>query len=166
MSSSNAALPDLERRLQSFIHHEARLLDEGRLDDWDCLFAPEGRYWLPASVDATDPIRQASHLYDDRLLRRVHIERLRSSHAHSQQPPGRCHHLLQVPEVVEIDEPGSTCRTRTSFIYTELRSGRTVSLPGVAWHTLRRSDESFLIVLKRVDLLHAAEALPAVESYI
>ena len=66
----------------------------------------------------------------------------------------------------EADEAGNVYRLRTPFLYTELRAGRTVTLPGVARHTLRRTGSGFLIVLKRVDLLHADEALPAVEFYI
>lgn len=157
---------ELERALCAVVVAEARLLDEGRFDEWEAMFAEDGFYWLPASLHATDPLREASHLYDDRLLRRVHIERLRSSHAHSQQVPGRCHHLLQASEVREADEARGVYRLRTGFLYTELRAGRTVTLPGVAHHHLRRAGEGFLIVLKRVDLLHAAEALPAVEFYV
>ena len=43
---------------------------------------------------------------------------------------------------------------------------RTVSLPGIAWHDLRLIDGQLRIQLKRVDLLHAAEALPALEFYV
>jgi 3-phenylpropionate/cinnamic acid dioxygenase small subunit len=164
--SEQIVSPDLERLLQAVVVREARLLDEQRLDEWDALFADDGVYWLPASPEAQDPRLEASHLYDDRMLRRVHIERLRSAHAYSQQPPGRCHHLLQTPEVLEANLAGDCFYLRTAFLYTELRAGRTVTLPGVAHHRLRRAASGFLIVLKRVDLLHAGEALPAVEFYI
>ena len=164
--SAQTTSTELEQALQALVVREARLLDEQRLDEWDALFAEDGHYWLPASLEAKDPLREASHLYDDRMLRRVHIERLRSAHAHSQQPRGRCHHLLQTPEVLEASSTDDRFQLRTSFIYTELRAGRTISLPGVAHHRLRRTADGFLIVLKRVDLLHAAEPLPAVEFYI
>ncbi len=164
--SEQGVSPDLARLLQSVVVREAQLLDEQRLDEWDALFADDGIYWLPASPAVQDPRLEASHLYDNRMLRRVHIERLRSAHAHSQQPAGRCHHLLQTPEVIEADLPGGSFNLRTPFLYTELRAGRTVTLPGVAHHRLRRVTSGFLIVLKRVDLLHAGEALPAVEFYI
>jgi 3-phenylpropionate/cinnamic acid dioxygenase small subunit len=156
----------LERELTAFVLHEARLLDEQRLEDWNALFAPDGWYWLPAHASHTDPLLQASHLYDDRMLREVHIARLRSAQAHSQQSPGQCHHLMQKPQIENIDPANARYRLRTAFIYTELRSGRTVSLPGVAWHDLRSIDGQLRIQLKRVDLLHAAESLPAVEFYV
>lgn len=150
--------------LQHFVAEEARLLDEGRFDEWDALFAEDGWYWLPASPDYTDPLHQASHLYDDRLLRQVHLQRLRSERAHSQQPPGRCHHLLQPSQL--LGQNGALYTLRTPFIYTELRGGRTTQLPGTARHELRATPEGLRIVLKRVELLHAAEALPAIEFYI
>ena len=152
--------------LVDFVVREARLLDERRWQEWLDLFDPQGWYWLPADADHTDPLRQASHLYDDALLRRVRIERLLNPQAHSQRPPGRSHHLLQTPEVLELDGPSNRFELRTPFLYTELRAGHTVSLPGVARHTLCVSEGHLRILLKRVELLQAAEALPAIEFYI
>ena len=148
-----------------FVRWEARLLDEARYDEWLSLFAPDGRYWLPVSPTATDPLREASHLFDDDMLRRVRVARISSAHAHSQRPPGRSHHLLQEPEWME-DDGGDRFVLRTSFLYHELRAGHTLSLPGVAWHSLAGTDQGFRILMKRVDLLHAGEPLPAVELYI
>lgn len=152
--------------LQQFVAHEAQLLDEQRLDEWAALFAPDGWYWLPADTANTDPLAQASHLYDDALLRDVKIRRLRSPQAHSQQPPGRCHHLLQVSQVLAGDAEANRFELRTPFVYTELRAGRSITLPGTARHTLRVHEGQLRITLKRVDLLHAAEPLPAIEFYL
>ncbi|MBL8340712.1 MAG: phenylpropionate dioxygenase [Rubrivivax sp.] len=153
-------------QLRAFVSHEARLLDEQRLEEWNALFAPGGWYWLPASPACTDPLREASHLYDDDLLRRVKIARLVHPAAHSQQPRGRCHRLLQESDVLQRDATGNRFELRTPFIYTELRASRTVMLPGVAWHQLVVHQGALRIALKRVDLLHADEALPAIEFYV
>lgn len=152
--------------LARFVAHEARCLDERRWTEWNDLFAPDGWYWLPASMDHQDPLAQVSHLYDDAVLRGVRLARLQSPQAHSQKPPGRCHHLLQATDVMSTDAAVQRYETRTPFIYTELRAGHTVTLPGVARHTLRVLDGALRIALKRVDLLHAAEPLPAIEFYI
>jgi 3-phenylpropionate/cinnamic acid dioxygenase small subunit len=153
-------------RLSAFVAHEARLLDERRWAEWNALFTPDGIYWLPAVPAATDPLAQASHLHDDHLLRAVRLQRLQSPAAHSQQPPGRCHHLLQASEVLASDADANRFELRTPFIYTELRAGRTVTLPGVAWHRLCVHEGSLRMALKRVDLLHADQPLPAVEFYV
>lgn len=152
--------------LRAFVAHEAQLLDEQRLDEWNALFAPGGWYWLPASPKHADPLAEASHLYDDDLLRRVKIARLAHAAAHSQQPRGRCHHLMQASQVLRLDTAANRFELRTPFIYTELRAGSTVTLPGVAWHQLGVHEGTLRIALKRVDLLHADEALPAVEFYV
>lgn len=158
--------PPSAAELVAFVAHEACCLDEQRWDDWAALFAADGWYWLPADTAHSDPLAQASHLYDDALLRSVKLQRLQSPQAHSQKPAGRCHHLLQRSALHVYDPAANHYTLRTPFIYTELRAGHTVSLPGVAWHRLRVHDASLRIVLKRVDLLHAAEPLPAVEFYI
>ena len=152
--------------LRQFVAHEARCLDERRYDEWNALFAPGGWYWLPASATHTDPLAQASHLYDDDMLRRVKLARLQSPVAHSQQGGVHCHHLLQASEVLRHDAAGNRFELRTPFIYSELRAVRTTTLPGVAWHQLLVHEGALRIALKRVDLLHAAEALPAVEAYV
>lgn len=153
-------------QLADFVAHEARLLDEQRWEEWNALFADDGWYWLPASPTARDPLDEACHLYDDHLLRAVRLQRLRSPQAHSQRPPGRCHHLLQPPTLLERDDTAGRFELRTPFLYTELRAGRTTTLPGTARHTLVLVNGALRIRLKRVDLLHADEPLPAVEFYL
>lgn len=155
-----------ERTLSAFVRMEAQLLDEARYDEWNALFAADGIYWMPLSPSASNPRLEASHLFDDKVLREVRLARLRSPHAHSQQPPGRSHHLLQQSDVLELDVHQGRARVRTAFIYHELRAGRTVILPGVAWHSLVRDSEGWKIAVKRVDLLHSNEPLPAVEFYV
>jgi 3-phenylpropionate/cinnamic acid dioxygenase small subunit len=113
--------------LQAFVAFEARCLDERRWDEWAALFTPDGWYWLPADVRHTDPLAEASHLYDDRLLREVRLRRLSDPQAHSQRPPGAAHHLLQASELLGADEAAGRYELRTPFIYTELRAGRTTA---------------------------------------
>jgi 3-phenylpropionate/cinnamic acid dioxygenase small subunit len=96
----------------------------------------------------------------------VKLKRLRDSRAHSQQPPGRSHHLLQRTSVQRIDATANRFELRTPFLYHELRAGRRVSLPGVAWHHLTVEDGRLKMRLKRVDLLQADQPLPAVEFYL
>lgn len=152
--------------LVDFVAEEAWLLDARRWDDWAALFTADGRYWMPAEPEQPDTPDRVSLLDDDALLRSVKLARLRDARAHSQQPPGRSHHLLQAATVVAMDAPGNRFELRTPFVYTELRSGRTVSLPGVAWHHLVVDAGRLKMRLKRVDLLHADQPLPAVEFYL
>ncbi len=105
-------------QLVDFVQAEARLLDAKRFDDWNTLFTDDAFYWLPATPDQPDPDNWTSHLYEDKLLRDVRIERLKSARAFSQQPPSRCHHLLQLPHIL----PDRRCdRTRHIIFVGEIQ---------------------------------------------
>ena len=97
-------MSDITRQdLIDFVVREARLLDAKRYEEWNALFADDGYYWVPLVPDQEDGTQHTSHLYEDKLLRELRIERLKSPRAFSQQPPSRSHHLLQTPTVEEFD---------------------------------------------------------------
>lgn len=153
-------------QLAEFVYVEARLLDAKRFDEWNALFTEDGFYWLPATPNQPDPDNHTSHLYEDKLLRDVRIERLKSPRAFSQQPPSRCHHLLQAPRV-EVFEPGDNRFVlRTEFHYTESQGDNVQFYVGSAFHHLCVRDGALRITLKRVDLLNCDAALPAVQLFI
>ena len=145
-----------------FVIREARLLDEKRFDEWYELFAEDGHYWVPASPDQPDPLNHNSLAYEDKLLLKLRIERLKQPNAYSQKPASRCHHLLQAPEI-EKSEKGEFL-IRTSFIYTETRGDESQRYAAVAWHTL--VGEPLRIRLKRVDLLNCDAALPSIQLFL
>jgi 3-phenylpropionate/cinnamic acid dioxygenase small subunit len=155
-----------EQDLARFVVREARLLDEGRLDEWFALFADGGHYWVPLSHGQTDPVLHNSLAYEDTLLLRLRIERLKSPRAFSQQPPSRCHHLLQQPEVDRLDNAANTYVTRTPLLYSETRAGTTLRLAATVYHTLAVIDGALRIRLKRVDLLECETALPSVQLFV
>ncbi len=95
---------------------------------------------MPLVPDQEDGINHTSHLYEDKLLRDLRIERLKSPRAFSQQPPSRCHHLLQTPTVEEVDEAGNRFVLRTEFHYTESQGDELQFYVGTCFHhlTLRR----------------------------
>lgn len=148
--------------LQRFIYDEARLLDTRRYDEWYELFADDGRYWVPLSSDQTDGKTEQSISYEDKLLLRVRVERLKSPKAYSLSPPVTCQHVLQAPTVERTDDAANHYSTRTPFMYAELKGDDQLVLFGTVSHHLRVTDDGLRIVLKRVDLLNAGAALPAI----
>src|SRR5437773_668151 len=42
-------------RCEQFLLHEARLLDEGKFDDWLALFTADGWYWVPSEPEQDNP---------------------------------------------------------------------------------------------------------------
>ena len=154
-----------EKELARFIRHEARLIDEKRLDEWLELFAEDGHYWVPATPGQPDPLRHNSLAYEDKLLLRLRVERLKSPRAYSQKPASRCHHILQTPEVEKRDDARGEYLVRTQFIYTETKGDESQRYAGTAWHTLVGSAGSLRIRLKRVDILNCDAALPSIQLF-
>lgn len=147
-----------DQALIEFVYREARLLDEGRFDDWLALFAPDGRYWMPLVPGQTERRLHTSLLDEDPLLLRIRIERLRNARTFSQQPRSRCHHLLQQPTVEERDVVAGRFTLRTAFHYVEARGDEQTLFAGWTRHTLRATAAGLRIELKRVDLLNCDAA--------
>ena len=149
---------------QDFIAHEAQLLDAQRYDEWLALFADDGRYWVPLRGAAQEEGALHNALADeDRLLLSLRIERLKNPRAHSQHPASRCQHVLQAPIQLKAEE--GDAELRTPFLYIESRGERQLMLAGSYTHRLTRVADDWRIRLKRVDLLDAGKALPAIQLF-
>jgi 3-phenylpropionate/cinnamic acid dioxygenase small subunit len=156
-----------ERELADFVVREARLLDERRYEEWNALFTDDAIYWVPLVPDQPEGLDHTSHLYEDKLLRELRIERLKSPRAFSQQPPTRSLHLLQAP-TVEPDDPARPDErlVRTVFHYTESQGDELNTFVGVCRHRLVVEGAMLRIRQKRVDLINSDAALPAVQLFI
>jgi 3-phenylpropionate/cinnamic acid dioxygenase small subunit len=157
-----------ERELADFVVREARLLDEKRYQEWNALFAEDAIYWVPLVPNQPEGLDHTSHLYEDKLLRELRIERLKSPRAFSQQPPTRSLHLLQTP-TVEADDAARPDEhvVRTVFQYIESQGDETNTFFGVCWHRIVVDASGALrLTQKRVDLINSDAALPAVQLFI
>ncbi|SFN15062.1 aromatic-ring-hydroxylating dioxygenase subunit beta [Variovorax sp. OV329] len=161
-----AATPITRQDLVDFVVQESRLLDAKRYEEWKALFTDDAFYWVPAVPDQEDGINHCSHMYEDKLLRELRIERLKSPRAFSQQPPSRCHHLLQVPTVERFDEEAKEYLVRTEFHYTESQGDELQFYVGTFFHHLKAVDGALRMTLKRVNLLNCDAALTAVQLFI
>jgi 3-phenylpropionate/cinnamic acid dioxygenase small subunit len=155
-----------DRDLIDFVYAEARLLDQQRYDEWVALFAEEGHYWVPLQgARQADPHSHNSIAYEDRLLLSLRVERLKDPRAHSQHPPSHAQHVLQQPFVERRDDDAKLYELRTPFIYVEARAEQQLLLSGVYRHTLQQVEGALRILLKRVDLLNAEAAFPAIQLF-
>ncbi len=57
--------PDLRTVFETFLCHEADLLDQRRYETWYDLFTDDGLYWVPIGDEADDPARAVSVAFDD-----------------------------------------------------------------------------------------------------
>ena len=154
--------------LIDFVVHEARLLDEKRYEEWNALFLDDAIYWVPLVPNQPEGLDHTSHLHEDKLLRDLRIERLKSPRAFSQQPPTRSLHLLQTPTVEPRDpERPHEHRVRTVFQYVESQGDEMHTFFGVAWHRIVVDAQGALrLAQKRVDLINSDAALPAVQLFV
>ena len=155
-----------ERMLIDFVVREARLLDEKRYAEWNALFTDDAYYWVPLVPDQEDGLNHTSHLYEDKLLRELRIERLKSPRAFSQQPPTRSHHLLQTPTVEHTDAAANRYVVRSEFHYTEAQGDELNTFVGTCFHHLTVEGGALRMTLKRVNLINCDAALPAVQLFI
>jgi 3-phenylpropionate/cinnamic acid dioxygenase small subunit len=151
--------------LAHFAYEEARLIDEKRFDEWFELFTEDGYYWMPLTRGQPDGINHTSLFYEDKLLLRVRIERLKSPRSFSQHQPSFCQHILQQP-AVELADPGQGAWVlRTPFLYVETQLDTQIVLAGVSRLHLVLVDGRLRIRLKKVELLNCDAALPSIQLF-
>ena len=97
---------ELQREVEAFLFAEARMLDEGRLDEWLALFTDDAHYVIPirhtfAEGDGFLPVGdvQVMHMDEDRAGLAQRIARLATGHAHAETPRSRTRHFVTNVEV-------------------------------------------------------------------
>lgn len=149
--------PELQLDVERFLFREARLLDDGRYDDWLALFTDDVRYWMPVRETTSDhgeAVRRAGEMAvfeDDKDFLRARIQRLHTGLAHAETPPSRTRHLLSN---VEVDEraDGEIAVSCNMIVY-QTRLERTEAFyVGRREDRLRRTDEGWRIAARTIVL--------------
>ena len=148
------------RRCEQFLLHEARLLDEGKFDDWQALFTPEGWYWVPSEPDQTDPVETVSLIYDDRRLLETRVRRLASPRMYSQEPRSRTSRI--VTNVTIEDVAAGACTVRSKFMMIEYRREQQRVFGGTLIHHLVQANGRIMIAWKRVNLINCDAPLDGI----
>jgi benzoate/toluate 1,2-dioxygenase beta subunit len=153
------------RGVEQFLIHEARLVDDRRLDAWLALWDEEGRYWVPRFAQQANPFEQVSLFWEDRMLREVRVRRVQSARNWSQQPQTRCSHLVGNIAVQGLDAAGHLI-VRSTLHYAEWRHEQRL-LAGTVHHKLvPTEDGGWRIRLKRVDLVNCDDVFANLEVFI
>ena len=149
-SARPGALLDLHR-CEQFLLHEARLLDEGKFDQWLALFTADGWYWVPSEPKQDNPHDTVSLIYDDRRLLETRVRRLASPRMYSQEPRSRCSRMVGNVTIEQADAAG--CTVRSKFIMIEYRRNAQRLFGGTMFHRLVLADSGIRIAWKRVNLV-------------
>ena len=137
----------------AFLIHEARLLDEGRFDEWLALFTADARYWVPSEPSQQSPHDTVSLMYDDRRLLETRVRRLADPRIYSQEPRSRTSRIVTNLSLEPSD--GSTATiVRSKFVLVEYRRETQRLFAGTYRHRLVGSPGDIQIADKRVDLIN------------
>jgi benzoate/toluate 1,2-dioxygenase beta subunit len=139
---------------EQFLIHEARLLDEGRFDEWLALFTDDAWYWVPSQPNQDNPRDTISLIYDDRRLLETRVRRLASPRIYSQEPRSRTSRMIGNVTVEKADPDGSACTVRSKFQLLEYRREEQRVFGGTCLHRLIRTGTGIRIAWKRVDLVN------------
>ena len=148
--------PGLLEQYRALLHREARLLDQGRFEDWLALYSDVCIYWVPGTPGG-DPRREVAIAFDDRRRLEDRIYRLRTGHAWSQAPASRTVRMVSNVEVFPAD--ANRVMVRSNFLTTDFRNGETRFWSGWCGHRLRRRDERLEIEVRQVNLVDCDQNL-------
>jgi benzoate/toluate 1,2-dioxygenase beta subunit len=145
------------RPLETFLTHEAHLLDAERYEDWLGLFTADATYWVPAKQDQEDPFAHVSLIYDDRRLLETRVRRLSSAVAHTMTP--RASVARQVTNFAVVERNPSEIVVRSKFCLVEYRRNAQRVFAGTYVHRLHWAGAELKIASKRVNLINCAAEL-------
>lgn len=122
-----SASRDLQWELEQFYYLEARLLDDGRFDEWLALFTEDATYVMPnresrqGDRDGIPPEDEPSLtiFHDDKQFLTLRVKRLHTGLAHSERPPSRTRRLVTNVEVEEGS--GGELAVRSNFLVFQAR---------------------------------------------
>lgn len=146
---------DLFRRL---LEHEARLLDNDRLEDWLKLFTPECVYWLPSTPHGGDPRKEIAITFDDRRRLEDRVYRLRTGYAWSQKPKSRTVRLVTNVEVFDAGK-ADVRMVRSNVMIAEFRGFETRCLYGWLGHRFVKRDGRWEIAVRQLNLIDCDQCI-------
>ena len=144
--------------VEQFLFHEARLLDEQRLEEWLALFTDDATYWVPLEQNQNDPVATSSIIYDDRTLLELRVKQARHPRAHSRLPLARTVHQVSNISFQEKSE----IEVRSNLVLVEYRQEKQRTWGALVEHRLRREGDSYRIAHKRIDLVNSEAELDGI----
>ena len=148
-----ASSGDLQRRVEQFLFAQSELLDHKHWQDYLNLFADDGVYWMPVTVDQTEWEGSPSIFAEDKPMMRVRMGRVTHPNAWSQAPMWATNHVIG--NVVIEKESAKEITVRSRFHMMELRRDNVRHFGGTYRHTLVKSGAGFKVKLQRVDMFNS-----------
>ena len=161
---SDESLP-MHEQVVDFVYREAQLIDTKAFDEWYELFTEDAIYWMPLARNQAEEDQYNALFFEDKMLLKVRIERLKHPRAFSQQTPSYCQHVLQAPQL-RFSDGAQLFECATPFVYVESQADDQFVLAGVAHHRLCVVGGELEIQRKRIELINREAALPSIQLFI
>src|SRR5882757_9346419 len=136
--------------VEDFLYHEAALLDDWRLNEWEALLADDATYYVPPNDQLESDHRSTLFLVaDDRERIRQRVIRINDPNCHAEYPKSRTRRMISNVRILSVD--GDLVTVAANFVcYRFRRYERIREYVGSYRHVLRRAGDSFRIRERRV----------------
>jgi 3-phenylpropionate/cinnamic acid dioxygenase small subunit len=139
--------------VSAFLGIEAGLLDARDWHAWLALYAADARYWAPVWVDdykmTSDPTRQTSLIYADRIELEARIFRIESEDSYASMPLPQTSHVVTCTGVRQSAD-GLVQVMANWMVHYFWRTKGAFVRAGRYEYELREEGDSFVIVLKKI----------------
>ena len=136
--------------VEDFLYHEAALLDDWKLNDWEALLADDACYYVPPNDHLDGDHRTTLFLVaDDRERIRQRIIRINDPNCHAEYPKSRTRRMISNVRILSVE--GDLVTVSANFVcYRFRRYERIREYVGAYRYVLRRASDSFKIKERRV----------------
>jgi p-cumate 2,3-dioxygenase beta subunit len=137
-------------QVEDFLYHEAALLDEWRLDEWQTLLTDDATYYVPPNDKLDGDHRSTLFIIaDDRERIRQRIIRINDPNCHAEYPKSRTRRMISNVRIVSVE--GDLVTTTANFVcYRFRRNERIREYVGGYRFILKIAGDSFRIQERRV----------------
>jgi 3-phenylpropionate/cinnamic acid dioxygenase small subunit len=143
---------------EELLFHEARLIDDRRLEEWLQLYTEDALYWVP--IDETAPVKaNAALIYDDAMRRKERVDHYLNNRFPAQSPRSRTVHSIS--NVIVDPHPEGAAVRSTQVIYetrlgdfTQVGLGELQTVVATVEHILRPVGEAHMIAGKKILLIN------------
>jgi p-cumate 2,3-dioxygenase beta subunit len=136
--------------VEDFLYHEAALLDDWKLNEWQELLTDDAAYYVPPNDQLGSDHRNTLFLVaDDRERIRQRIIRVLDPNCHAEFPKSRTRRMISNVRIVGVE--GDLVTVAANFVcYRYRRYERIREYVGAYRFVLKRTGDSFRIKERRV----------------
>ena len=137
-------------QVEDFLYHEAALLDDWKLDEWEKLLADDAAYYVPPNDQLESDHRSTLFIVaDDRERIRQRVIRINDPNCHAEYPKSRTRRMISNVRIVSVE--GDLITVSANFVcYRFRRYERIREYVGGYRYILRQAGHSFRIKERRV----------------